>query len=94
MDLDVKEIKAFSKSKGCTLNDYIVALLSTALYEYFDRRKDQWDGVIPDFINMGMPISLRPPADKLEDVRMKNEFTTHPVTLPIRKDLHEVLPTM
>ena len=70
----------------------MICVLSTTLYEYFDKRKDQWDGIIPRSINIGMPISLRPPAKSLKDVRMVNDFVSYPITLPIRQNLEEVLP--
>lgn len=91
-ELDLNEIKAYTKQRGVTLNDYMICVLSTTLYEYFDRRKEEWDDVIPRSINIGMPISLRPPAKDLKDVRMVNDFVSYPITLPIRKNLEDVLP--
>ena len=72
----------------------MICVLSNTLYEYFDNRKHDWDNDIPRYINIGMPISLRPPAKTLKDVRMVNDFVSYPVTLPIRKELKDVLPQM
>ena len=46
-DLDIDEIKEFSKMRGCSLNDYMMALLSNTLYEYFDNHKAEDGGRIP-----------------------------------------------
>ena len=43
-DLDINEIKEFSKKQGCSLNDYMMALLSNTLYEYFDNHKAEDGG--------------------------------------------------
>lgn len=93
-DINVDEIKALCKAKGCTINDYMMATISTVMYEYFDNRKADWKGVIPDSISIAMPFSLRPPAASLKDIKMVNNFVTYPVNMPIRKEIGEVLPTM
>lgn len=36
-DLDLMAIKSWCKNNGCTVNDYSCALLSTTLYEYFEK---------------------------------------------------------
>lgn len=93
-DLNIDEVKTLTKSLGCTLNDYMISLISNTLYEYFDNRKQDWNGVIPKTVNVGMPFSLRAPAAKLEDVRIVNEFVSYPVTLPIVSEIEDVLPEM
>ena len=47
MDIKIGEIKAIAKLKGCSLNDYIISVYSNTLYQYFDSKKDDWDGLIP-----------------------------------------------
>ena len=86
-DLDLKQFKEICKIKGCTMNDYIMSVFSNALYEFFDEEDD----VIPRQINIGMPVSLREPANTLQEVRMANNFIAVPVRIPIRKTLDESL---
>lgn len=40
---------------------------------------------------MGMPISLRTPFQRFEDVRMVNDFCAMPITIPIRRTLNEAI---
>jgi hypothetical protein len=46
---------------------------------------------IPDYIDLGMPVSLRQPFKKIEDVRMINDFVSIPIKMPIRKSFLEAL---
>ena len=70
----------------------MMALLSNTLFEYFDNHKSEDGGRIPSTINIGMPFSLRQPSKNLQDVKLVNDFITIPVTIPIKKELDEVLP--
>jgi NRPS condensation-like uncharacterized protein len=39
-DLDIKQIKDFSRKYNCTVNDVLSALLSVSLYKYFEEHID------------------------------------------------------
>ena len=43
-DFNLDELKTFIKKVGCSHNDYMMALLSTSLYEYFDNHKAEDKG--------------------------------------------------
>lgn len=34
-DLRIKEMKAYCKANGCTINDYTTSLLSLTMHDYF-----------------------------------------------------------
>ena len=89
-------MKNYCKLNNCTINDYTTALLSNTMYEYFEKN-DTIDGktyAIPDSIDIGMPVSLRQPFKKLEDVRMVNDFCAFGTSIPIRKTMDEALPIL
>ena len=60
-ELNLAEIKAFCKSKKCSINDYCGALLGNTLYEYFDKHREEQNMKfeIPDSIDTLMPYSFR-----------------------------------
>ena len=69
-DFDLSEIKKFTKSKLCSINDYMGALLGTGLYEYFEKHQIE-DGVkypIPDDLDTLVPFSFRQPIKDVKDV--------------------------
>jgi len=93
-DLILDDMKAYCKSKNVTVNDYLCSVLSNTLYQYFDNHKKEKFGGIPDYVNMGMPYSLRQPPKSIKDVKLVNDFITVPIELKIRKELDESLPIM
>ena len=40
-DIDMPAIKAWCKKNSCTVNDYSCAILSSTMYEYFERYQEQ-----------------------------------------------------
>lgn len=58
-DLNLDDMKTFCKSKEVTINDYLCALLSNSLYEYFENHKNEKFGGIPKNVSLCMPYSLR-----------------------------------
>ena len=94
MDLDIVAMKVYCKKRGCTINDYTTALISNTLYEYMEINKivDGIEYAIPNEISTVIPISLRQPFKKIEDVKMCNDFVAMPVQIVIRKELEESLP--
>ena len=93
-DFNLEEIKLALKKKTCSLNDYMMAVLSNTLYEYFENHKSEDGGRIPKSINIGMPFSLRQPSKTLKDIKTVNDFITVPITIPINKELEDVLPNI
>ena len=95
-DLDIQAVKDLCKEKECTVNDYTTALLSTTLFEYFDRHKDTEGRTfrIPNYVSLGVPFSLRQPIEKLEEAKIVNELVVLPVDILIRKELEDALPIM
>lgn len=93
-DLQLAKIKAFCKQRGCTVNDYISAVMSNSFYEYFERHQEE-DGKIftrPTKVQLGMPVSMRQPMVHIEDVRMTNEMIAFPAVIPVLKSMDEALP--
>lgn len=41
MDLDISQIKAYTKSRAISVNDYVMATFGTTLHEYFENHKDE-----------------------------------------------------
>ena len=71
-DLDLPLMKKYCKSNGITINDYTTSLLSTSLYEFFEKEKERQKSInsskvyeIPDTINVGLPFSMRQPVQRL-----------------------------
>ena len=95
-DLDLIKMKQFCKQNSCTIHDYTTSVLSNTLYEYMEKHSvvDGKEFKIPDYITCCMPVSLRQPFEKLEDVRMVNDFVALPTYIKIRKTLDEVLPIL
>jgi hypothetical protein len=68
-DIDIVKLKQFSKENNCTINDTFTTILSSSLYNYFEKNQhvnpNARDGKIPKFINVGLPFSLRQPAKSI-----------------------------
>lgn len=92
-NLQPLKMKAFCKQKNITINDYVTSVLSTTLFEYFNTHQvvDGEVYQIPASVDMGMPISLRTPFKRIEDVRMVNDFCAMPISIPICRTLNEAL---
>jgi len=66
-------MKDLCREVGCTLNDYTSTLLSITLYEYMERRSNQYE--IPETINISSAFSMRAPVEKTKDIEMTNQST-------------------
>lgn len=80
-DFVIDDMKAFCKTKNVTINDYLCALISNSLYQFFENHKNEKHGGIPKSVNMGLPFSLREPPKSRNDVRLVNDFIAIPVEL-------------
>lgn len=91
MDMSLPKIKAASKQLGCTVNDFIAAILSNTQYEYFERYKHQNpasnQGKMPDEFKIGMPFSFRQqPMDKVENIKVNNDYCALVLSIKIFKE--------
>lgn len=91
-NLNLKGMKAYCKQNACTINDYTTSVLSTSLHEYFAKEEKRQIASgeevapVPSQIHVGIPFSLRQPIERLEDVKMKNDFGSLCVDLKIFKN--------
>jgi len=90
-DFDLAGIKRYCKARKCTINDYATSLCLTAIYEYTTKyNKDGFE--VPKMVNYVFPYSTREPIKELKDIVMKNEVTGVMMTVPVKKDIEEVIP--
>lgn len=68
--------------------------MSTTFFEYFERHKELNGKKFkrPAYVQLGMPISMRQPMDRIEDVRMTNEMIAFPTEIPVIQTFEEALP--
>ena len=72
------KIKALSKSKGCTINDVVLALISTSLKEYFVKHGDE-----TGHVTLSVPFTFRSIPQNKWDYKFCNQFAG----MQIRLDL-------
>ena len=89
-DMDFPQIKAFTKQRGITVNDYYFGLLSKTVYQYMSTKVTDISE-IPDTVNSGMPINLRQPLKQLSDVSLSNHVVTMPFRLRLNPDFDQAL---
>jgi NRPS condensation-like uncharacterized protein len=68
-DWDVTEIKAASKKNGASFNDFMMAMISVALYRFFEQR-----GRIENRIRISIPVSFRKNAKSAEALGLMNDI--------------------
>jgi WS/DGAT/MGAT family acyltransferase len=75
--MPLADVKAYSKSKGATINDVLLAGVAGALRRYMLSRKAEVDGVD---IRAVVPVNLRPESDV---IKLGNRFGLVFLALPI-----------
>eukprot|EP00356_Strombidium_inclinatum_P016716 CAMPEP_0170504972 /NCGR_PEP_ID=MMETSP0208-20121228/49473_1 /TAXON_ID=197538 /ORGANISM="Strombidium inclinatum, Strain S3" /LENGTH=188 /DNA_ID=CAMNT_0010785533 /DNA_START=751 /DNA_END=1317 /DNA_ORIENTATION=- len=94
-DFDIDKMKAYCHSRKISVNDYMAAVLCVALHDYFsENTKTDSNGKlypVPKDINVGMPISMRQPESKIENIRMENDISSIPIRFCVTPDFEEAL---
>ena len=72
------KIKALSKSKGCTINDVVLALISTSLKDYFVKHGDE-----TGHVTLSVPFTFRSIPQNKWNYKFCNQFAA----MQIRLDL-------
>jgi NRPS condensation-like uncharacterized protein len=52
--IEMVKVKGVCKKMGCTINDFMSAVLSNTIFEYFDKKGENYES-----IGVGIPFSLR-----------------------------------
>jgi NRPS condensation-like uncharacterized protein len=68
-DWDVTEIKAASKKCGASFNDFMMAMISVALYRFFEQH-----GKKENRIRISIPVSFRKNAKSAEALDLMNDI--------------------
>lgn len=85
MDIPLKDLKELSKFKGVTINDVVMAGLSTALKQVFEE-----NGEKTDVIKMALPANLRFKFYKTrQHIKLENKFAAIPITVPLSSSMDE-----
>ena len=94
-DLDITAMKKFCQTRGCSINDYCAAVLSLVMHEYLTLNPidDKSARLLPqdEYINVGLPFSLRQPKKKLKDLKIGNEFASVQSELVLTDDFEKAL---
>jgi len=61
-------------------------LLGNTFHQYFTQYKDECP--CPDKITMAMPISIRDPVSRVEDIRLNNEFIPFVFKYSLNRELN------
>lgn len=84
-DIELSSIKELSKYKGITINDVMMASITTALNTIFTEQGEKIDT-----IKMALPANLRFKFYKSRrDVKMENKFAALPLTVPMSSTMEE-----
>ena len=67
------------------MNDYTTTLLSTALYEYFEKHTPKGEK-IPDQCGIAMPFSMREAPPDKKNIKLGNAVSTISHSLKLFKD--------
>lgn len=81
--ISLSKLKVQSKKNKATVNEFIMAVLATAIKEYFVRHGDDKTKEIV----MCSTFSLRDNPRKIEDVKIVNEFVAQRYLMPIGHDI-------
>jgi hypothetical protein len=74
----VGQMKQISRKHKATINDLVLALISTSLHEYYEGRRSA--------VNVLSPYSVRQIPDKIENHRLDNQITCMGFTLDLCKN--------
>ena len=93
-DYSTEKVKQYGKANKATINDVIMAVISTSLKEYFVEKGDEKCKEL----TLSIPFSLRQPPKDSEvdnlDPHIKNEFSVLLVDLPLVNDLVKGMPIL
>ena len=82
--MDLGQIKMLSKVNGVTINDVIMASMSSAFHRYLGLSDDNC------LLNILIPANIRFKFyEKYEDIKIENKFSGLPVTMPLIKNMSE-----
>jgi len=84
--ISVKKMKLFAKSKKCTINDMVLALVSNILKEYFDSKNDKNERA-----TLQIPFTFKQVPDKVDDYTYGNCFSALTLYLKLIKNLDEAI---
>ena len=86
-DYSVEQVKKFSKQKGVTINDVLMAITSISLKEYMISKGD----LKSSRIQMAMPYSMDDPPESKEHIKLNNKFAILNIPLELYDDLDQGL---
>ena len=80
------KVKALSKSKKCTVNDIVLAMVSTSLKEYFKLQKDDSTEII-----LSIPYTFRILPSNKWDYKFCNKFAAMQVSLTLEENFDKAI---
>jgi diacylglycerol O-acyltransferase len=82
----VAELKAASKKCGASFNDFMMAMISVALYRFFEQR-----GKTERRVRISIPVSFRKNAKSAEDLDLMNDIAPLFIDLNLNPDFETSL---
>jgi hypothetical protein len=76
----ISDVKIITKRQGGTINDFMLALISSSLAEYI--KTEYPEAPIPKTIKLGMPFNIRV-VDGMKNMTLNNSFTIVNVDIPL-----------
>lgn len=94
--IDLVKVKEKAKAYGCTVNDYLGAILSTTLHEYYTKYQEvaRQKFEVPSEINLAAVYSNRQPEQNVKDLKLRNELVTISIRYPIQRAFKDALPAV
>ena len=84
--ISVKKMKLFAKSKKCTINDMVLALVSNILKEYFDSKNDKNVRA-----TLQIPFTFKEIPENVDNYTYGNCFSALTLYLKLVKDMDEAI---
>ena len=81
--MNINEIKTVAKSKGSSINDFIMSTLSVSLYNYFKSK-----GKTEEQITLTLPASFKKKAKTADSLILTNELCPIFFHLNLTDDFH------
>ena len=83
-DLKFDTLKKRSKELGCSINDIIMTCVSRMFKQYL---VEKCNDTSTKQLRLAFPLSLRPPPETIEDIKLINQFAIIPLDLKLVDDV-------
>lgn len=84
-DIRVSQLKNVTKKLNCTINDLILAMLSTTLTNYFKGQELPKDAIV------NMLVNLRSAPTSKDQIYFGNELHVEKIKIPLTSDFDKAL---